>query len=71
MTLALLSGHGTLDQLLGSYGYAAVLASVAVESLGVPFPVRQMLIDAALYISQRSPASCARQLCRARRGRPA
>lgn len=41
MTLALLSGHGTLDQLLGSYAYAAVLAFVAVECLGVPFRARR------------------------------
>ena len=49
MTLALLFGHGTLDHLLASYGYVAVLVFVAVESLGVPFPGETMLIAAGVY----------------------
>jgi membrane protein DedA with SNARE-associated domain len=49
MTFALLFGHGTLDDLLATYGYAAVLVFVAVESLGVPFPGETMLIAASLY----------------------
>ncbi len=49
MTFALLFNHGTLDDLLARYGYAAVLVFVAVESLGVPFPGETMLIAASLY----------------------
>jgi len=48
LALAIFSGH-TLDQLLHSYGYAAVAAFVAIESLGVPFPGESMVIAAALY----------------------
>jgi len=39
----------TLDHLLGTYGYAAVLAFVMVESIGIPFPGETMVIAAALY----------------------
>lgn len=45
---AFFSTH-TLDDLLSHYGYAAVLAFVMVESLGVPFPGETMVISAALY----------------------
>lgn len=38
-----------LDDLLRSYGYAAVFAFVAIESLGVPFPGETMLTTAGLY----------------------
>lgn len=48
MLAAFFSTH-TLHTLLGSYGYAAVLAFVMVESLGVPFPGETMVITAALY----------------------
>lgn len=47
--VAALLSRGTLDHLLGTYGYAAVLAFVLVESLGVPLPGESMLIAAALY----------------------
>jgi len=47
-TAAIFSTH-TLDHLLHLYGYAAVFAFVAIESLGVPFPGETMLIAAALY----------------------
>jgi len=46
---ALLSGHGTLDHLLASYGYVAVFVFVAVESLGVPLPGETMVIAAGIY----------------------
>jgi membrane protein DedA with SNARE-associated domain len=48
LALSIFSGH-TLDHLLHSYGYAAVFAFVAIESLGVPFPGESMVIAAALY----------------------
>ena len=48
MIAAFFSTH-TLDNLLSQYGYAAVLAFVMVESLGVPFPGETMVITAALY----------------------
>lgn len=38
-----------LDAFLRSYGYAAVFAFVAIESLGVPFPGETMLTAAGLY----------------------
>ena len=48
MLAAFFSTH-TLDHLLSNYGYAAVLAFVMIESLGVPFPGETMVITAALY----------------------
>lgn len=48
MLAAIFSGH-TIDHLLGTYGYLAVLVFVGVESLGVPFPGETMLIAAAIY----------------------
>jgi len=48
MLAAFFSTH-TLDHLLSQYGYAAVLAFVMVESLGIPFPGETMVISAALY----------------------
>lgn len=38
-----------IDDFLGRFGYAAVLAFVGIESLGIPFPGETMLISAALY----------------------
>jgi membrane protein DedA with SNARE-associated domain len=38
-----------VDTLLGRFGYAAVFAFVAIESLGIPLPGETMLIAAALY----------------------
>ncbi len=49
MTLALLTSHRTLEHLLASYGYLAVLVFVAIESLGVPLPGETMLIAAGVY----------------------
>jgi membrane protein DedA with SNARE-associated domain len=48
MFAAFFSTH-TLDHLLSQYGYAAVLAFVMIESLGIPFPGETMVIAAALY----------------------
>ena len=48
MVATIFSTH-TLDTLLSQFGYAAVFAFVAVESLGVPFPGETMLIVAAVY----------------------
>jgi membrane protein DedA with SNARE-associated domain len=48
MIAAFFSTH-TLDHLLSQYGYAAVLAFVMIESLGVPFPGETMIIAASLY----------------------
>lgn len=39
----------TLDMLLGTYGYWAVLLFVAIESTGIPFPGETMLLVAAIY----------------------
>jgi membrane protein DedA with SNARE-associated domain len=39
----------TLLNLLNSYGYAAVLVFVAIESTGIPFPGETMLLVAAIY----------------------
>lgn len=47
--VAALFSTDTLDHLLGTYGYAAVLAFVMVESIGIPFPGETMVIAAALY----------------------
>ena len=50
--------HGsTLDHLLSSYGYAAVFAFIAIESLGVPFPGETMLITAGLYAGRKDRAT--------------
>jgi len=38
-----------IDSLLVSYGYYAVFALIALESLGVPLPGESALIAAALY----------------------
>lgn len=43
-----LSVH-TLQNLLDTYGYLAVLVFVAIESTGIPFPGETMLITAAIY----------------------
>lgn len=48
VALSIFSGHA-LDHLLHSYGYAAVVGFVAIESLGIPFPGESMVIAAALY----------------------
>jgi membrane protein DedA with SNARE-associated domain len=45
----LIFSNNTLDSLLSQYGYGAVFAFVAIESLGVPFPGETMLIVAAIY----------------------
>lgn len=42
------SSH-TLQTILGSWGYAAVLGFVAIESSGIPFPGETMLVAAAVY----------------------
>lgn len=42
------SSHA-LTQLLATYGYWAVLAFVAIESTGIPFPGETMLLAAAIY----------------------
>jgi membrane protein DedA with SNARE-associated domain len=52
MIAAILSTH-TLDQLLGHYGYAAIFAFVAIESIGVPLPGETMIIAASLYAGSR------------------
>ena len=44
-----LISHGQLEQWLVDYGYLAVFALVAVESVGVPVPGETMLIIAAVY----------------------
>lgn len=41
--------HGTIDHLIGTYGYVAVLLFVGIESLGVPFPGESALIAASVY----------------------
>lgn len=41
--------EGSLDSLLGQFGYVAVFFFVALESLGIPLPGETMLITAALY----------------------
>ncbi len=69
MTFALLIGHGTLDDLLATYGYAAVLVFVAVESLGVPFPGETMLIAAALYAARPTSSRSAWSSAPLRAGR--
>src|SRR2546423_12696951 len=38
-----------LDDLLSNYGYLAVFAIVAIESLGIPAPGETMLVTAAAY----------------------
>jgi membrane protein DedA with SNARE-associated domain len=45
---AFFSTH-TLDHLLSTYGYAAVLVFVMIESLGIPFPGETMVIAASTY----------------------
>lgn len=47
-TLAFLS-HSDLSRWLADYGYPAVFALVAIESVGVPVPGETMLILAAVY----------------------
>ncbi len=42
------SSH-TLQTVLGTWGYAAVLGFVAIESSGIPFPGETMLVAAAVY----------------------
>jgi membrane protein DedA with SNARE-associated domain len=44
-----LVSHGTIENLIGTYGYIAVLAFVGIESLGVPFPGESALIAASVY----------------------
>lgn len=39
----------SLDHLLSTYGYLAVLLFVGIESTGIPFPGETMLIAAAVY----------------------
>jgi membrane protein DedA with SNARE-associated domain len=46
---AFLFHSSTLDHLLSTYGYAAVFAFIAIESLGIPFPGETMLITAGIY----------------------
>jgi membrane protein DedA with SNARE-associated domain len=50
-SLAAFFSQHTLDQLLGTYGYAAVLAFIGIESTGIPFPGETMLIAASIYAS--------------------
>lgn len=38
-----------VDHLISSYGYLAVFAFVAIESLGIPFPGETALITAGIY----------------------
>jgi membrane protein DedA with SNARE-associated domain len=38
-----------LDDLLSNYGYLAVFAIIAIESLGIPAPGETMLVTAAVY----------------------
>jgi membrane protein DedA with SNARE-associated domain len=42
-------GQAELLHLIAVYGYLAVFAFVAIESLGIPFPGETMLITAGLY----------------------
>jgi len=42
------SSH-TLQTILSTWGYAAVLVFVAIESSGIPFPGETMLVAAAIY----------------------
>jgi membrane protein DedA with SNARE-associated domain len=44
-----LISHGELQRWLVQYGYLAVFALVAIESVGVPLPGESMLIVAAAY----------------------
>jgi membrane protein DedA with SNARE-associated domain len=49
-TAALLGiSTSTLNDLLGTLGYAAVFLFIAIESSGVPFPGETMLLTAAAY----------------------
>lgn len=41
--------HGTLNSLLGTYGYAFLFVIVGLESLGVPLPGETALVTAAAY----------------------
>jgi len=41
--------HETIAAILQSYGYAAILIIVALESAGVPLPGETVLVSAALY----------------------
>lgn len=45
----------THHHLLSQFGYAAVLAFVTLESLGVPFPAGPVVITAVLYASLTHP----------------
>jgi membrane protein DedA with SNARE-associated domain len=38
-----------IDDLLSNYGYLAVFAFIAIESLGIPFPGETMLVTASVY----------------------
>jgi membrane protein DedA with SNARE-associated domain len=49
MYLAAFLGNSKLDDLLATYGYAIVLAIVAVESIGIPLPGETTLSLAAIY----------------------
>ena len=57
-TLAFLS-HSDLSRWLTDYGYAAVFALVAIESIGVPVPGESMLILAAIYAGSTGHLSIA------------
>src|SRR5947209_10011007 len=49
-SLALLGISGnTLNNILGTLGYAAVFLFIAVESSGIPFPGETMLLTASAY----------------------
>src|SRR5258708_1355756 len=41
--------HGTIGNLIASYGYAVLLLLVAIESFGVPFPGERALVTAAAF----------------------
>ena len=42
--------HGELPDLVATYGYAAVAAIVALESMGLPLPGEVVLITASIYV---------------------
>jgi len=49
MSLVAVFGNHTLDDLISTYGYAAVFLVVGAESVGIPLPGETTLILAALY----------------------
>lgn len=47
--LALIFGHGQIDNRLSTYGYGVVFVMVITESLGIRLPGETTLIAAALF----------------------